>query len=159
MVLAEQLGDAIEAAVHGRDSVPEAGQAAAGGGERVGVLVDTEHGHGGVAIEQCLGVAAAAERGVEHRAGRHSGEHVDNLGHHDRLVLERLFARFTPASAHEPALASSALERSEKSSRYDSLHSSTRSTPPVTTTFDCEAEVGERAQALVDLDPALRSRR
>ena len=41
-VLPEHLGQAVEAAVHGGDPIAEAGEAAAGGGEGVGILVEAE---------------------------------------------------------------------------------------------------------------------
>ena len=111
-MLPEHLGEAVEATVHGGDPVAEAGEAAAGGGEGVGILVEAEHGHRCVALEQGLAVAAAAEGGVEHRARRDRGEHVDDLGDHHRLVVER-----RGVTGHHVAPANAASERSSMSAK------------------------------------------
>ena len=74
--------------MHGRHPPPEPAQPASRRVQRLLVAIETEHGELRTAFEERLGVAAAAECGVEQRAGGNRGEHVDDLVDHHRLVGE-----------------------------------------------------------------------
>ena len=64
--------------------------------ERVGIAVEAEHPQIGARVEDRLGVATTAERGVEHDTARYRPERVDDLVAHHRRVLE-------VADAHAPS--------------------------------------------------------
>ena len=105
MVL-QELAELVEATTDGVESALEGGQPGHGGGERVGVAVDPEHGEVVAALEERLAVPASAEGGIDHDPGGDGREHGHDLVAHDRLVGEGRFAHSAPpASSPRPSAA------------------------------------------------------
>ena len=91
LVGVHDLAEVVEPGVDGVEAVAEAREPGGRRGEGVAIAVDADDREvRSPAVEDRLGVAAAAERGVEHDARRHGREHVDDLVEHHGAVLERI---------------------------------------------------------------------
>ena len=71
-----------------RKRPPKRSRRAVAAARAAGIAVDAEDQQVVAAVEQRLGVAAPAERGVEDHPGRHRGEDLDDLVEHHRPVHE-----------------------------------------------------------------------
>ena len=81
------------------DSVPEGLEAFGRRGEGVAVLVEPQHPEVLVGFQQRRGVSPATDGGVDHPAGWHRGEQLDDASYEHRLVPE-LRGRLAAGVAH-----------------------------------------------------------
>jgi hypothetical protein len=71
-----------------KDSVPEGPEAFGRREEGIAVLVEPQHLEVLVGFQQRRGVSPATDRGVDHPAGWHRGEQLDDASYEHRLVPE-----------------------------------------------------------------------
>jgi hypothetical protein len=105
----EHRRQAVEPGVAQGHPVTETAQALARGGQGVGVLVEADDHQVRVGLEQRLGVAAPAHRGVDDDAGRHGREQLDHDVTQHGLVGERPASAGGCSPAHRRASGRSAL--------------------------------------------------
>ena len=74
----DDLGQLVEPGVDGAGPFAVTGQPLGGDAQRIGVLVDAEDGDVVAVVEQRNGMAGAADRGIDDRAGRHRLEELDH---------------------------------------------------------------------------------
>ena len=100
-----QAWQVVEATANGVEAGAESLEPLRRGGDGFAVAVDAEHLEIDPAVQERLGMTAAAERGVHDDAGRHAGEHLDDLVAHHRTVEEHGVHSCPPASSPRPVAA------------------------------------------------------
>jgi hypothetical protein len=98
-LLGRDLGEPIEPGPHRDDAPRELVEQPSRGRESILVLIDADDPQVRVVGEQGAGVPAAAERGIDHDAGRHGGEQGGDLGDHDGLMVKGGLTRHVGAFA------------------------------------------------------------
>ncbi len=85
---AHDLGETVEATVAEGDPVAMGSEPGTGGLQRLLITVETDHGEPLVGREQCGGMTAAADGGIDDHPVGHVGQHGRDLCEHHRLVGE-----------------------------------------------------------------------
>src|SRR5690606_26051776 len=116
--LGEDLAQTVEAGAADDDALAEAGEPLAGGRDGVGVLVEAEDRQVRVGVEERLGVAAAAEGGVDDDARGHGREQLDDEVDHHGAVVEAAHSFRSLAAWRRAASGPSSIASMRRSQRW-----------------------------------------